>query len=388
MDKRKTYITMFVISLFTVLLLFAYDKFLAVISVFKPVFYALVIAYLADGLVRILSRFTKLKRGPSIVIVIILILILCGVMVYYAIPFLIEMVRDLYFYVRGLVIQHDTGIYNFLNQAAAYFDIDIDQLYRFDITKLDQNLVDTFKTALKGIYGFTAGTVSSIGGSIVVVITSFVMAIYMLFEKDSLILWLKNLVRAISPQSKESYVLSRFTMANDVFKRFFIGKTIDSLIIGFLIMLLLWVFGIEYAVVFGVISGIGNMIPYFGPIISAVPVVLVLLIINPVHALLALAIIIVVQQLDSHVIGPKVLSDNIGGVSAFWILFAVTVSGIAFGIMGMIVGVPVVVIIKNLIEDFVNIRLKKREPEKKEEALSNPTKTGGAKIAQKQQSKA
>ncbi len=384
MDKRKTYITMFIVSLFTVLLLFAYDKFLAVISVFKPVFYALVVAYLADGLVRILSRFTKLKRTPSIIIVIILILILCGVMVYYAIPFLIEMVRDLYFYVRGLVIRHDTGIYDFINQAAAYFDFDIDQLYRFDITKLDQNLVDTFKTAIKGLYGFTAGTVSSIGGSLVVVITSFVMAIYMLFEKESLILWLKNLVRAISPQNKEEYVLSRFAMANDVFKRFFIGKSIDSLIIGFLIMLLLWVFGIEYAVVFGVISGIGNMIPYFGPIISAIPVVLVLLIINPVHALLALAIIIVVQQLDSHVIGPKVLSDNIGGVSAFWILFAVTVSGLAFGIMGMIVGVPVVVIIKNLIEDFVNIRLKKREPAVKEETLPKPAKTGGAKIAQKQ----
>ena len=69
----------------------------------------------------------------------------------------------------------------------------------------------------------------------------------------------------------------------------------------------------------------------------------------------------VVQQLDAHIIGPKVLSDNIGGVSAFWILFAVTICGIAFGLMGMILGVPVVVVIKNLVEDFVDKRLKKRE---------------------------
>ena len=102
------------------------------------------------------------------------------------------------------------------------------------------------------------------------------------------------------------------------------------------------------------------MIPYFGPIFSAVPVVLILVIINPKSALIALITIVVLQQLDGNVIGPKILSDNIG-VSAFWILFGVTVCGMALGFVGMIIGVPLVVVAKNLVEDYVNIKLKQRE---------------------------
>ena len=151
-------------------------------------------------------------------------------------------------------------------------------------------------------------------------------------------------------------------MANGVFKKFIIGKFIDSSIIGVLCLIIFKIFGIEYAVVFSIIIGVGNMIPYFGPIFSAIPVVLILVIINPQSALIALISIIVLQQLDGNVIGPKILSENIG-VSAFWILFGVTVCGMAFGFVGMIAGVPLVVVAKNLVEDYVDIKLKQRNTE-------------------------
>ena len=141
------------------------------------------------------------------------------------------------------------------------------------------------------------------------------------------------------------------------------------MIIGILLYILFKIFRIEYAAVLSLVLGAGNMIPYVGPIFSAIPVVAVLFIINPWHALIALIIILVVQQLDGNVIGPKILSDNIG-VSAFWILFAVTVCGIAFGFVGMLVGVPLVVVVKNLVEDFVESRLADRDGEK-EPAVEN-----------------
>lgn len=384
MENKKTYITMFVIALITALFIFASDKLWAVLHIFSPVFYAVIIAYLADGLVRILVKYTKMKRTPAIIIVIVFILLSCSYLVYYTIPFLVETVMELIIYVRELIEQHNTGFNYIAKLVSDFLNINFDEIIKFDLSSIDKSLIDTLKNALSGIYGFTAGTVTSIGSSIVVVFTSFVMAIYMLFEKEDLLWRMKRLVRAISTESREQYVLDCFSMANGVFKKFLIGKVIDSLIIGIMMIVMFWIFGIEYAVVFGIIGGIGNMIPYFGPIISAVPVVLILLIINPIHALVALIIIVVIQQIDAHIVGPKVLSDNIGGISAFWILFAVTICGMAFGFMGMIFGVPLVVVIKNLVEDFADRRLEKRE-KKKVKAVQEK---GEAADAEKQQPEA
>lgn len=370
MKKDKSRITMFVIALVTALFIFASDKLLAIAGIFSPVFYGLIIAYLMDGLVRMLVKYTKIKRTPAIIAVIIFVLLLCAYAVCYTIPFLISTVGDLVAYLRQLIEQHNTGIYNIAKTVADYLNIDIDKIYRFDLSAVNKDVINVAKTALEGIYGFTAGTVTSIGSSVVIVFTSLVMAIYMLFEKDDLLARMKKLVRALCSEKNEKYILSRFTMANEVFKKFVIGKAVTSLIIGILLIIFFWIFGIEYAVVFGLLGGAANMIPYFGQIISSVPTVLILLIINPIHALIALIIIIVVQQIDNQIITPKVLSNNIGGVSAFWILFAVTICGIAFGFMGMIFGVPLVVVIKNLVEDFVDRRLKSRDGKTSETEIS------------------
>lgn len=345
----------------TLLLIFALDGVLAVLSVFRPLFYGIVIAYLLDGIVRTLMNRCKMKRGLSVAVTIVAVLLLLALLFYYTIPFLIETIRDLVLYVGDLLIAHDTGFYNLLEDVAGFFNIDLDAVLSFDFASVDKGLLDALNTTIQGFYSKAVGTVAAVGGSVVVVISSFMMAVYMLVEKDDLLNRARRLGRAIVSEKNENYLLEKFTMANDVFKRFIIGKSVDSLIVGLLIVLGFVIFGIEYGVVFGLLCGVGNMIPYFGSIISGVIVTLILLIINPWHALIALIIILVVQQLDSHIIQPKVLSDNIGGVSAFWILFAVIISGMAFGFVGMILGVPVVVIIKNLVEDFVERRLKGRE---------------------------
>ena len=361
MDKKKTYTYLTIAVIVTLLLIFAFDGVMAVLSVFKPLFYGIFIAYLLDGIVRLLMNKCKMKRGLSVAVTIVVVLLLLTLIIYYTIPFLVETIRDLVLYVSDLLIAHDTGFYNLLEDAAGYFNIDLDAVMNFDFANVDKGLLDVLTDTIQKFYGATLGTVAAVGSSVVMIISSFMMAVYMLIEKEDLLDRARRLGRAIVTEKNESYLLESFTMANDVFKRFIIGKSVDSLIVGLLIVIGFIVFGIEYGVVFGILCGIGNMIPYFGSIFAGVVVTLILLIINPWHALIAIIIILVVQQLDSHIIQPKVLSDNIGGVSAFWILFAVIISGMAFGFVGMILGVPVVVIVKNLVEDFVDRRLKNRE---------------------------
>lgn len=357
--KGKSFLYLFIVGLFAFLVVFAWDKISFLFDVFTPLLYGVVIAYLLDGFVRFFNYRLKINRILSIVIVVVLMLVVCGLVCYYAVPFLIETIKDLITYVSSLLIQHNTGIYAILESVAKYFDIDLTAFYNFNIYEIDESLMDTLNNIIQKVYGLTVGTVTAIGSSLVLIITSVIMAIYMLIEKNDLLNRGRRLIRALVPEKNEEYVLNSFTMANSVFKNFIIGKAIDSFIIGILIFVLFAVFRIEYAAVFSLICGIGNMIPYFGPIFSAIPVVGILLLINPWHAVVALIIILVVQQLDGNVIGPKILSDNIG-VSAFWILFAVTTCGMAFGFAGMIIGVPLVVIIKNLVEDFVELRLSKR----------------------------
>jgi predicted PurR-regulated permease PerM len=106
----------------------------------------------------------------------------------------------------------------------------------------------------------------------------------------------------------------------------------------------------------GTIIGVFNIIPYFGPIIGSVPVVIVSFFVDPPKAVYALIIIIVIQQLDANILDPKIVGNNVG-VSPFWIITSVTLGGNLFGIPGMILGVPVVVLIKTIIEEAVDMRL-------------------------------
>ncbi len=355
--KRKSYIYFFVAAAALFLLVYAGDKISYVLSVFKPVFGGIVIAYLLDGMVRFLNKKLKMKRGIAIALVIVGVIALGTLAVYFVVPLLIDTTRDLINYIKSLLAAHNNGLYNVIESVSSALNINLNII---DGIKIDESLLNSINDIVKNVSGSLVPGIVGIGSSIITVVSSVIMAVYMLIEKESLIKWMKNLIKAISPGDFGDYVLDSFSMTNSVFKKFIIGKFIDSAIIGFLCFVLFKIFGISYAAVFAIITGVGNMIPYFGPIIAAVPVEIVLLIIDPKQAIIALVIILVVQQLDGNFIGPKVLSDNIG-VSAFWIFFGVTIFGMAFGFVGMVVGVPVVVAVKNLIDDFIDRRLKEQE---------------------------
>ncbi len=358
--KSKNYTHLFVIFLVAFLVVFAWEKMSFVLSVFAPVLYGGAIAYILDGVVRFFTKNLRIKRIFSVLITVVLVLGLGTVAFYYGIPFLVKTVGDLIDSITNLLTEHNTGIYQIINNVAVFFNVDINAIYNFDITKIDDRILDIINKTVPSLSTFLLNRIKAIGSSVISIVFSIIIAVYMLIEKEDLLYRAKRLIRSLSSEKHEERVLNAFTMANTVFKKFIMGKFIDSAIIGFLIYILFVIFGVEYAAVFSLILAIGNMIPYVGSWFATVPIILVLLIINPWHAVVALAIVLIVQQVDSNVISPKVLSDNIG-VSAFWIVFAVTVCGSAFGFVGMLLGVPIVVVLKNLIEDFVEARLSDRE---------------------------
>ena len=357
--KGKNHIGVFIVAAVVFLFVFASEKMFFVLSVFKPIFVGIMIAYILDVMVRFLNGKLKIKRGIAITLVLIFVVALVAVCSYFAIPFLVDTIRKLINSITAHLIGHDSGINRFIYYISTSTNIDLSD---FDSIKIEETLLEFLNRFVQTFSSTVVNRIVWFGSSMVNVLTSIMMAIYMLIEKDSLLKWFRRLIKAVFSENKGNYILGAFTMANGVFKKFIIGKFIDSSIIGVLCLIIFKIFGIEYAVVFSIIIGVGNMIPYFGPIFSAIPVVLILVIINPQSALIALISIIVLQQLDGNVIGPKILSANIG-VSAFWILFGVSVCGMAFGFVGMIAGVPLVVVAKNLVEDYVDIKLKQRNTE-------------------------
>jgi len=198
--------------------------------------------------------------------------------------------------------------------------------------------------------------VTNIGSSAFTVVTSFIINIYMLSEKEDILARGRRFIYAYFNHHKARKTLEAFSRGNKIFKSFLNGKLLDSAIVGVICVVVFYIFKVPYAPLMGTIIGVFNIIPYFGPIIGSVPVVIVSFFVDPPKAVYALIIIIVIQQLDANILDPKIVGNNVG-VSPFWIITSVTLGGNLFGIPGMILGVPVVVLIKSIIEEAVDMRL-------------------------------
>ena len=137
------------------------------------------------------------------------------------------------------------------------------------------------------------------------------------------------------------------------------GKIFDSAIIGVITFVAMAILRLDFALLISVFIGITNIIPVFGPFIGAIPSIFILLLVDPIQAVIFGVLILVIQQLDGNFIGPKILGSSIG-ISALWILFSIVVGGDLFGIVGMVVGVPVFATLYGLAQEFVHYTLDKR----------------------------
>ena len=189
------------------------------------------------------------------------------------------------------------------------------------------------------------------------VFVGMIAAFYLLMEKEKFCAQAKKLCYSLF-KPKTCEVLIYWTRrANRIFAGFITGKIMDSLIIGMLCYICMMLFRIEYPLLISVIVGFTNIVPFFGPLIGAIPCVLILLLINPLSALWFVVFILILQQIDGNVIGPFIMGDYVG-LSPFFIMLAIMVGGGLFGFPGMLLGVPVFALVYAMVKATTEARLR------------------------------
>lgn len=191
-------------------------------------------------------------------------------------------------------------------------------------------------------------------------IIGLILCIYFLNSKELFVSQLKQMTLASFSDERARQIFELGRRTNATFGGFINGKIIDSFIIGVLCYIMMLILKLPYAVLISVIVGITNIIPFFGPFIGAIPSFFLILIVSPVKALYFAIMVLVLQQLDGNVIGPKILG-NTTGLASFWVMFAIIVFGGMFGFIGMVIGVPVFALVYTYLGKYFHKRLRKKD---------------------------
>jgi predicted PurR-regulated permease PerM len=229
------------------------------------------------------------------------------------------------------------------------------------------NVTNYFETWAKNdLLPFVQASLSSITSgviSVVKVIVNFVIglfvAVYVMSTQETLQGQAKKLVYAIFPSRVGNIIVHTVRKSSDIFGGFITGKIVDSAIIGCLCYIGCVIMQIPSAILVSVIVGVTNIIPFFGPFIGAVPALFLVVIQSPWHALYLLIFIIVLQQIDGNIIGPKILGNSTG-LSSFWVMFAILVFGGVWGFFGMLLGVPIMAVIYYIVGKVARYLLAKQ----------------------------
>ena len=219
--------------------------------------------------------------------------------------------------------------------------------------KLSSDATTLFNQAYDGL--------TVISNRVIAFILTMVVNVFVLIDRHEVSKGIKTLVATFIPKYAEK-IIHGIVRINQVFRKFILGKAVDSCIIGTLTLIVFMIFGIPYAFVSAFIIGVTNMIPIVGPILGAVPGLLLIVAETPSKAMPFIIIVLIIQQLDGHIIGPKCIG-NVTGLNTLWVLFAVFMGGKLFGIIGMFFGVPVFAVLYETFIDYMNIRQKNKEVE-------------------------
>ncbi len=184
-------------------------------------------------------------------------------------------------------------------------------------------------------------------------IIGLIVSVYILSSKEMFKAQATKLIYAFFRRSTAEKILRESGLVNRTFGGFITGKVMDSIIIGIICFIACTFLQMPYTVLVSVIVGVTNIIPFVGPLLGAIPSAFLILLVSPRMCLYFIILIVVLQQVDGNIIGPKILGNSTG-LSAFWVIFAITIFGGLFGIMGMFIGVPVFAVIYNFIKRFAD----------------------------------
>ncbi len=327
------------------------------INILSPFAGGIVIAYVLDPMVKFFYRnlFKEKKgtRGFAILLAYLVAILLIVLLAWLVIPQIVNSVVMLFTNFPDYI----QSIQDLLIMIQDRFGVDLSQATK---------MLDDSEAMVKEVYSLASSampqivaSIGSVASNFVGIFTSLAASIYMLVDKDHLLHQLRTLAHAFLPEKVAENTLRICHYANVNFTGFFVGKIIDSAIIGVITFVAMTILRLDFAVLISVFIGITNIIPVFGPFIGAIPSIFILLLVDPIQAVIFCVLILIIQQVDGNFIGPKILGSSIG-ISALWILFSIVVGGDLFGIVGMVVGVPVFATLYGLAQEFVHYTLDRR----------------------------
>lgn len=350
-------------------------KISAFFSILSPVLYGVIIAYLLTPIVNFIERrmltplFTrknpvittkkkKYMRVISVILSLLLILVLLYAFISVIVPevsrSIIAISYQFPYYIRNLTqfsnkLLEDNPT---LNDLFIQFVDD----YSGEFTQfLNKTIIPQTQEILKHISLSLLSFIKTLWN----VIIGAIISIYVLFNKELFAGQAKKIVYALINTDHANTFIKDVRFTSQTFIGFLSGKIVDSIIIGILCFIGLSILKMPYAILVSVIVGVTNVIPFFGPYLGAIPSALLILLVNPLKCLYFIIFIIILQQLDGNVIGPKILGQSTG-LSGFWVIFSITIFGGLWGVAGMIIGVPLWAVIYALVKRTIGRRLKNK----------------------------
>jgi len=241
---------------------------------------------------------------------------------------------------------------NYITEFSSNFSTSIPDWIRSTVIPNIEVLIGNVSNSVNNVFTFFKN-----------VLIGFIAAIYILGSRKKFAAQAKLINYSIFGRKWSERILSEVRYADKVFVGFISGRLIDSLIIGVICFICMLILRMPYAMLVSVIVGVTNIIPFFGPYIGAIPSFLLILMVSPVKAVIFLVFLLILQQFDGNILGPRILG-NVTGLSGFWVLFAILTFGGLFGFLGMIVGVPVFAVIYDVVRKVVlHVAAQRKEKE-------------------------
>ena len=351
-----------------------------VTRVLSPVIIGLVTAYIIDPLAMVFEDkvLRKMKNGKtrrtlSVLIALIIVLALLGLFVGTLIPSLISSI--------SMLIDNAESYYETVEDVAEKingigFGLNIDlKAIENSVNNMLGNLVNNLSDNLSSVLN----TTKNIGASLVNALLGVILAVYFLFSKKSLLGALERLRRAIWTPKQYEEKTRFWNRCNDIFTQYIGCNLIDALIIGMATAVFMLALGMPYAPLVAFVVGVANLIPTFGPIIGAVVGALLLVLVKPAYALWFLVFTVAIQILDAYVIKPRLFSSSFG-ISAVLTLVSITVGSNLFGIVGVLLAIPVAAILSFVYDERLIPWLEKKTSDRavKTPAPASPEPAGEA----------
>lgn len=347
-------------------------------DILMPVVFAIILAYLLTPVLNYLeqhlllpacnkfgikdsSKRKSMIRGLAIILTLCLfftiVYVLCAMMLSQIVPS-----------IQNIVANFDVYIDNFSNWLHRLLE-DYPDLGNQVFGLLDKYSVELENWLNNTVFTKTSQFIMSFSLSIIGVlgvlwdfIIGLIISIYLMVSKEIFAAQAKKIAYALFERDTANIVVSNFRFTHRTFIGFISGKIVDSIIIGLLCFIGTTLLNTPYAVLISVVIGVTNIIPFFGPFIGAIPCTVLIFVMDPMHPLNSVYFVIfvlILQQFDGNILGPKILGDSTG-LTSFWVIFAITLFGGLLGIVGMIIGVPLFAVIYAAIKSLVNTALKKK----------------------------